>query len=449
MRQALKWLNLFMVAVLFGAWVTACSTSPARVAQPALAAPTVAPDVPAISKAKTVLRIGTGDSGDGLRPHEDIIVQFEQANPDIEVRIEPVAGSDYYGRLMEQVTADNAPDIMQIGDDAVPMFVQQGALVELGPYIKGKYPLDSGIYLPGVFQPGAWQGRQYLLPKDFSPLAVYYNKRLFSQYNIPYPKDGWTWDDFVKTAQALTRDTDGDSQPDVWGVQLPAAWPSGFEYWVAAAGGKLISEDGKKFEGYMDSPATLAALQFYTDLYNRYKVAPPPVDIKTFGGGNAEFANAHAAMLILGRWPQADLRARGNIELGVVGMPVGKVRANVLLWSGFGIYGGSQHKEEAWRFLRFYAGEEGAMVWKDWALPTVGSVAESSGMTQDPIEGVWFRELNYLAPRAFVFTPYWGETAEPALRKVMEEVILDPKADVEIALKQAAQQAQTALDAKR
>jgi len=127
----------------------------------------------------------------------------------------------------------------------------------------------------------------------------------------------------------------------------------------------------------------------------------------------------------------------------------GQVRANVLFWSGFGIYSGSQHKEEAWRFLRFYAGEEGAKIWKDWALPTVGSVAESSGMTKDPIEGVWFRELNYLAPRAFVFTPYWGETAESALRETMEKVILDPQADVGAALKQAARQAQTALDAKR
>ena len=449
MRQAFKWMNLFMVMALFSAGVAACNTSPVRIAQPALAAPTVIPDVSAASQVKTVLRVGTGDSGDGLRPHQDIISQFEQANPDIEVRIESVAGSDYYADLLKQVADGNAPDIMQIGDDAVPMFVQQSALVELGSYIKGKYPLDSGIYLPGVFAPGAWQGRQYLLPKDFSPLAVYYNKRLFSQYNMPYPKDGWTWDDFLKTAQALTRDTNGDGQPNVWGVQLPAAWPSGFEYWVAAAGGSLISEDGKKLEGYMDSPAALFALQFYADLYNKYKVAPPPVDIKTFGGGNTEFTHAQAAMLISGRWPQSDLRARGNIDLGVVGMPVGKVRANVLFWSGFGIYGGSPHKEEAWRFLRFYAGEDGARVWKDWALPTVGSVAESSGMTKDPIEGVWFRELNYLAPRAFVFTPYWGEAAEPALRNAMEKVILDPKADVGAALKQATQLAQAALDAKR
>jgi len=34
-------------------------------------------------------------------------------------------------------------------------------------------------------------------------------------------------------------------------------------------------------------------------------------------------------------------------------MPVGKRRANVLFWGGFGIYSGSQYILEAWRFLRF------------------------------------------------------------------------------------------------
>ena len=55
-------------------------------------------------------------------------------------------------------------------------------------------------------------------------------------------------------------------------------------------------------------------------------------------------------------------------------------------------------------------------------------------------------ELNYLVPRAYVFTPYWGQTADPALRTVLESVILDPEADVAGLLATAAQEAQAALD---
>jgi multiple sugar transport system substrate-binding protein len=327
--------------------------------------------------------------------------------------------------------------------------VQKGAFVDLGSYIKGEYPLDPSVYLPGVFQPGAWQGKQYLLPKDFSPLAVYYNRKLFDQLNVAHPKDGWSWNDFLLTAEALTKNTNIDGKPEIWGVQLPAAWTSGFEYWVAAADGSLISEDGKKYQGYMDSPAVVEALQFYTSLYNSYRVAPPPADAASFGGGNKEFANGQAAMLITGHWPESDLKKNPAIDLGVVGMPVGKQRANVLFWSGFGIYSGSPNKDAAWRFLRFYVGQEGARVWKDWGLPTVRSVAESSGMTTDPIESVWLKELNYLTPRAYVFTPYWSDTGDPALSRAMQQALADPKADEGALLSQAAGQAQAALDHRK
>ena len=406
--------------------------------------PTPAPQA---EGAKIVLRVGTGDSGEGLTPHLKIIEQFEQANPDIQVQLEPVGSGDYYARILTQIAAGDPPDILQIGDDAVPQFVQKGAFADLGPFISGSsYPLDTGIYLPGVLAPGQWDGKQYLLPKDFSPLAVYYNKKLFDQYKLPYPTEAWTWEEFLATAQALTKDTDGDGKTDVWGVQLPGPWTSGFEYWVAAAGGRLISEDGSTFEGYLDSPETATAVQFYSDLYNEYKVAPPPADLNAFGGGNSEFESGKAAMRLFGRGPQADLKENPNVDLGVVGPPAGVERANVLFWGGFGISALSENQEAAWRFLSYYVGAQGAEVWKDWALPTVASVAEASGQANDPIEGVWIGELDHLAPRAYVSTPYWGATADPALRRVLEQVIIDPATDVPAALKAAVQEAQQALE---
>lgn len=392
-----------------------------------------------------ILRVGTGDSGEGLTPHQEIIAKFEEENPNILVQLEAVAGNDYYARLLTQVAAGAAPDIMQIGDDAVPNFVDSGALIPLDEYIGGPSSLDSDIYLPGVFEPGQYNGEQYLLPKDYSPLAVYYNKTLFDEFEVAYPEDGWTWDDFLETAQALTQDTDGDGQTDIWGLQLPGPWTTGFEYWVAAAGGRLISEDGSTFEGFMDSPETIEAVQFYGDLYNEYQVAPPPADMSAFGGGNSEFDNGAAAMRIFGRWPQSGMLENPNVDLGVVGMPTGNERANVLFWGGFGISSTSANPDAAWEFLRFYAGEQGAEVWKDWALPAVASVAEDAGLNDDPIEGVWLNELNHLTPRAYTATPFWGDTADPALRQALETVILDPEADVAATMTTAAQEAQSAL----
>ncbi|PWB53911.1 MAG: hypothetical protein C3F13_08385 [Anaerolineales bacterium] len=397
---------------------------------------------------KIILRVGTGDSGEGLNPHQEIIAEFEKQNPDILVQLEAVSGNDYYTRLLTQIAAGDAPDIIQIGDDAVPMFVSKGGFLPLDDFIGGNYALDTSIYLPGTLDPGKYQGVQYFLPKDFSPLAVYYNKKIFDEYNVAYPKDDWTWDDFLATAQELTKDVDGDGQTDIWGAQLSANWTSGFEYWVAAAGGSLISPDGTSYVGYMDSPATIKAVQFYADLYNKYKVAPPPADFNLWAGGNPEFESGKAAMRLFGRWPQTGLLSNPNVDLGTVEVPAGDVKANVLFWGGFGIFSGSKNPEAAWRFLKFYVGAEGSEIWKLHAIPPVAAVAEAAGMTTDPIEGAWIRGLDYLAPRAYVSTDYWGETGDPALRKALETVLIDPSADVAQVMQTAAQEAQAALDEK-
>lgn len=407
-----------------------------------VAVPVLAQEQPEI-----ILRVGTGDSGEGLTPHQQIIEMFEAENPDILVQLEAVAGRDYYARLLTQVAADAAPDIMQIGDDAVSQFVDAGAILPLDDFLtSAQYPLDTAIYLPGLLEPGRYQGSLYFLPKDYTPLAIYYNKKIFDQFNVSYPNDHWTWDELLETAKALTQDTDGDGKTDIWGIQLPANWTSGFEYWVAAAGGSLISPDGKSYENYMDSPATISAVRFYADMYNVHKVAPPPADLSLFAGGNSEFDSGKAAMRIFGRWPQSGMLQNPNIDLGVVSPPGDATRANVLFWGGFGISSTSQNPEAAWRFLRFYAGEQAAEVWKDWALPTVKSVAEESGLLDDPLSGVWIDQLNNLAPRAYTFNKLWGQTGDSALRIALETVLIDPTADVKAVMGQAAQDAQTALD---
>jgi len=438
-----KRLSAILLIFLLATLITGCAATEGGIAQTVVvtATPTARPE-----GAKIVLRVGTGDSGEGLTPHFHIIEMFEAENPDIQVQLEPVGSGDYYARILTQIAAGDPPDLLQIGDDAVPMFVDRGAFLPLDDFIaSAEYPLDASIYLPGVMEPGRWNGVQYLLPKDFSPMAIYYNKKLFDAAGVPYPQEGWTWDDLLATAQQLTI-TDANGNVTQWGIQLPGPWTTGFEYWVAAAGGRLISEDGSTFIGYIDSPEVQTAVQFYADLYNKHKVAPPPADMNAFGGGNSEFDNGTAAMRLFGRWPQASMKQNPTIDLGVAPLPADTDRAGVLFWGGFGISALSDNPEAAWRFLRYYTGAEGAEVWKDWALPTVASVAESSGLSTDPVEGVWLNELNHLAPRAYVFTPYWGQTADPALRRVLESAILDPNANVAELLAAAAQDAQTALD---
>ena len=55
-----------------------------------------------------ILRAGTGDSGEGLNPHQSIIADFEDQNENVLVQLEAIAGRDYYTRILTQIAADRA-----------------------------------------------------------------------------------------------------------------------------------------------------------------------------------------------------------------------------------------------------------------------------------------------------------------------------------------------------
>jgi multiple sugar transport system substrate-binding protein len=54
---------------------------------------------------------------------------------------------------------------------------------------------ETAFICPDFVDPGRIDGKQYLLPKDYSPLAVYYNKKSFCmQLRSHIRFEGWTWE---------------------------------------------------------------------------------------------------------------------------------------------------------------------------------------------------------------------------------------------------------------
>jgi tetratricopeptide (TPR) repeat protein len=62
---------------------------------------------------------------------------------------------------------------MNIGDDAVPSFVNTGAFLPLDECL-ASLDFDTSVYLPGLLDPGTVDGQLYFLPKDYSTLADIY-----------------------------------------------------------------------------------------------------------------------------------------------------------------------------------------------------------------------------------------------------------------------------------
>jgi multiple sugar transport system substrate-binding protein len=103
--------------------------------------------------------------------------------------------------------------------------------------------------------------------------VVYYNKNLFDQAGVAYPQAGWSWDDFLKAAQALTKDTNGDGATDQYGVgtELEAIRLAPF---VWQNGGEIVDDPAKPTRLALDTPAATEAFQWFVDLQVKHHVAP-------------------------------------------------------------------------------------------------------------------------------------------------------------------------------
>lgn len=143
------------------------------------------------------LRIATGDSGEGLAPHRQLVAAFQASHPGLRLQLEPVSGGDYYTRLLTEMASGEPPDIVHLGDEALASFVRRQALEPLDP-------LQASLYLPGVLEPGAG----YLIPKDFTPLVCYCNARLFREAGLALPGPNWSWEEFVTNSTNTCERTD-------------------------------------------------------------------------------------------------------------------------------------------------------------------------------------------------------------------------------------------------
>ena len=220
------------------------------------------------------------------------------------------------------------------------------------------------------------------MPRDIGLMAIYYNKDLFDQAKVPYPKSSWTLDDFVATAKKLT---------------IPAKQQYGCEMIDgqevrAAFKAELFDKTYRKI--LLNSPENIKCMQWRMDLELKHKVCPTPALMETLGGqvsgGGATdaFKTGKLAMVSGDYWCVAQFK-EAKMNFGVVAKPNGLKTYEGWLgtWS---MSNNSKHKPEAWKLLKFITGPKGCeFMTKAWAIPPVLSVASKTKWDQDPYNKVF------------------------------------------------------------
>ncbi len=285
---------------------------------------------------------------------------FDKLYPGITVTVDPSAGGDV-SKVLVQCATGTGPDLIDAGPDNMHTLVDAGILLDLTPYAKAM-DFDPSHTYPSIADGLEVDGRQYRFPRNVWANCVIYNKAIFDDHGVPYPKPGWTYDDFIRTSQQLI------SRPSKSGQTTLALANYNnvglYEDLLIGHGGRLFTPDG--LHSALDSRESVASLQSYYDMMYVDKIIPTPADSASISsqggwgsGGLNWFAEGKAAMIIIGRWYIIQVPNFPNLKghLGAALLPrVGnRPSAGVGDSGGVGINAKSPHWKEALRFLQYLA----------------------------------------------------------------------------------------------
>ncbi|MEV7687522.1 extracellular solute-binding protein [Streptomyces bungoensis] len=235
---------------------------------------------------------------------------FERTHPDLrlDIRIQQWTGIVDKVRAALRSDAEDAPDVIEVGNTQVPLYVEDGRLADLT--LESMRDWGKEHWLRGLAEPGRDGTTQYGVPWYAASRVVIYRKDLFADAGVTDPP---------KTRAQWLADTEKLNSGDRQGIYL-----AGQDWYTLAGfvwdeGGELAEQRDYTWHGALDTPAALRGMDFYRRL-------------QALGAGPADADEEHP--------PQAGVFAGGKVAqiVAVPGLAESVVRQNPGLKGKLGFF---------------------------------------------------------------------------------------------------------------
>lgn len=283
---------------------------------------------------------------------KEMAVEFNKIHPNITVEILPGGGSwAYMDKVLSMLAGGIGPDITDGSEVIAASIVDQGAYLNLRPYID-KDGIDQD------FVPVAWQsvttpdGTVIGMPMDLYPIVGFYNADILAESGLVTPnernEDEWTWEQLLEMAKKTTR-LDGNGRALQYGLdRTQNRWWN----YIVQAGGQPYDRPMMASESHWNTPEVVEGIDWLRALLHEHKVAPPPgtpgISDYYFQTGRAAFNYAYGPGFIGAYLTNADfkwdiaLQAKGPDNRGA------QVAVNSVQ-----VLSSSKHPEESWEWVKF------------------------------------------------------------------------------------------------
>lgn len=279
--------------------------------------------------------------------YQEIIDKFEEENPDIHVEMQLTPWDQYWTKFDAAAGANQAADTFFMNVNYAK-YVEAGILEPLDEWIE-RDSFDTSVYTPALVELFTYNGQLIAMPKGMDSQAVAYNKAIFEQYGVEEPTDDWTWQDMLDIlAQLKEKIGEEDIYPMALALNsINSSW--GHIMWQF--GGNMFMDNTSVF----NSQENIDALSSIVDMIDNGYIP----DYTTISDTAAEelYISGKAAMLYLPTFSSQKIEQSSLEDTVLVTLPEAKSKNAMLIGMGYGMNSASEHKEEAWRFLKYLGGD--------------------------------------------------------------------------------------------
>lgn len=386
-------------------------------------------DTTNVTSEKTKLTfMGWGNDAE-VATFQAMIDQFEAKYTDVEVDYVVVPNSDYMTKLQGMIASGTQPDVFYCNPDYIMQLAMSGNLYNLTDYVANNDLFKEDNVWASALDFYRFDGTNvnvgdiYALPKDVSAFSVVYNKDLFDAAGIvpPTKENPWTWDDYLKAAQAMTT---GEGDNKIYGsapYSLESAiWSNGAD-WLDSTYSKITIDDAK----FID------ALQWCADLRTKYGVAPSVAEEASLSSYD-RFMQGKLGMMGVGSWATADLWSKCNFNWDLMAWPKAPSTGKNAIWiggSGLAVSPNSKNVEAACNlaaFLAFNEDTQRTSYKAGQSVPTLKDMAYGEYLKMDakPANKQAFLDIldgyGRRATQTFTFSTEWWNDFNSGVTAVFE-----------------------------
>lgn len=243
----------------------------------AAALPTVEVQVPAAASPTpeqaadggvTITFVGDGGGLDSVNPaYRKLAESFHQSHPGITVDVQPNRSFSRGWSSTATMAADGDcfryVDVVDLDDTA--------HILSLDPFLDAEPDFPQDDYYPAFWNRCQHQGQLWCLPFDGRVGVIRYRKSLFKAAGVDYPQPGWTLDDLLAKAVALTQGEGTDKQYGFSGYYFGE---SVLHWVIELRDGSLWDAGDTSPRPQFDDPAVVEAVRWYADLARVHGVMP-------------------------------------------------------------------------------------------------------------------------------------------------------------------------------